>query len=286
MVTPAVTTWPRGWRLCALGGVLCLPFLYGAAIDESFDVGGGGGQYVFGLRGTISQVRHGEGFVRVRKEVATHVSFDGTAGIAIVETRELHSRDNPPSLDKVTGEESTFVRPTVAWQASGWGLQVGALIVSERTDRTILPVFKLQVGPPVLHVLADNGLGGFAGSLFEGNFAPVPLPWYAGFAVEFDSRFWHSQEGTEDGTELRLTARHLLQTFELGVRVHRERMRFFAEAVWRPRPVAEVNHGPGPFTELAFTAGVGWEFGLGPRRERVPGPPSEMRFRPAPEAER
>jgi hypothetical protein len=95
-----------------------------------------------------------------------------------------------------------------------------------------------------------------------------------GCGVHTDSRFRHAakpeDEGSDDGTEVRVTAREGLRSPEVGACVHVQRLRVFAQVDWHP----------GGTLELSVVAGVGWELGLGPRRERVEGAPDEMRFRP------
>lgn len=258
-------------RLVALALALATPFLCGAALDDHFDLGGGGGQ---GFPSAVSRLRFGQGFARGRYEVAPHLAFDGTLGIAIHERTDFHGHDDPPGLDVVTGQELTFLRAQLHWTGDEVDVRLGVL--QARWDATTLwlPAWQVRLGPRRLQMVMDSGSGGFAGGLYEGNRMPQLGILGSGVGLQTDSRFWHDTrtegEGSEDGTEVRVTARERLRSLEVGACMHRQRLRIFAQVDWRP----------GGALELSAVAGVGWELGLGPRRERQEGPPDEMRFRP------
>lgn len=259
------------WRWGAFGFVLASPFLYGAAIDDSFEVGGGGGQYYYGICGTVSRVGYGQGFVRRQVPIGGGVSLQGEAGAAhskdtVVSDTDFKGNAQPENVGKTSTATWLFARPQLRWDTQYLGLGAGALLYANGVEWSGLPAGQVRLGPRVFHIVADGGMGGFSGGFYEGDFLPFPYPPLAGYGMEFDTRYAGNGEGESDGVEFRAEARHALGTFEFGSRVHWHGWRFFAEADWRP----------GSDHQASAVAGFGFEFGTPvPRSVSVP---DVMRF--------
>ena len=118
-------------RLAAVASLLVLPFVYGAAIPDTCDVGVGGGQYFFGFCGS-ELMRYGQGYGRCRFHKGEVASLAVEGGFSAEHVTEVDNEvpavgkegDRKPKVSVHTSE-SFWLRTVGRLDGTWFGAALG-----------------------------------------------------------------------------------------------------------------------------------------------------------------